>query len=385
MGREETKWRIRLNAEGKKGLRVLIFGSVASRLATKALVKALSPFASVGEVNWRYKSIPDKAHYTPLRILYRALECVYWSLRLFKKASIFQADILIAGSAYSTGLIGAIAGKLSRKPCIIRATGSDLRVGAQVLLDEGSFFRFHRKKFSSWALKNVSGVICVSKDLENIAKALGAKSSIVIPPPIDFSEFKENSVSAPEKERVIISVAILTPIKGMSYLIRAMRSISDSKLVIIGDGPEKKELESLSLNLGLSDRVFFLGWVNHGSQFWNRLQSSTVFVLPSISEGLPRALIEAMVCGLPVVATAVGGIPEVIRDGVNGYLVPPKDEEALSEAIEKILNDINFQKSASCENKKVAKDYIMSTVGRKIYDYLEEGVIKKTRRPSVSP
>ncbi|MFX0204880.1 MAG: glycosyltransferase [Candidatus Hodarchaeota archaeon] len=363
-------------------MRVLVFGSITSRLGTRALVRALSPFANVAEFNWRYKSIPSKVQYAPLRIFYRTLECVYWTLRLFKKASKFQADVIIAEFAYFTGLIGAIAGKLSRKPCIIRAIGSDLKVGAQALLVEGAIFRFQRKKVSSWALKNASGVICVSKDLENIAKSLGAKSSIVIPPPIDFSEFKENSTCAPRKDRVIISVANLTPVKGMSYLIRAMRSINDGKLVIIGDGPERKDLESLSLNLGLSDRVLFLGWVNHGLRFWNHLRNSTVFVLPSISEGFPRALIEAMACGLPVVATKVGGVPDVIRDGVNGYLVPSRDEEALSEAIEKVLNNINFRKSASYENKKVAKDYIMSAIGRKIYYYLEEDVIKARGRPN---
>lgn len=342
-------------------MRVLVFGSIISRLGTAAIVKALSPFASVKEVNWRYKSMPNRAHYTPLKIFYRALECVYWSLRIFKEICELQADIIIAEYAYSTGLIGVIAAKLSRKPCIIQAGGSDLKIGAQSLLGKGVV---------SWALKNASGVICVSRDLENIARALGAKSTTVIPPPLDLPDFEEKEFRRMDK--VIISIAILTPVKGISYLIRAMRRIHDAELVIIGNGPERKKLESLSLNLKLNDRVSFLGWVNHGSRFWNCLQKSTVFVLPSISEGLPRALIEAMACGLPVIATKVGGIPEVIKDGVNGFLVPPQNEEALAEAIEKVLNDVNFQKSASYKNKKVAKDYVLLTVGYRIYDYLKK-------------
>jgi len=79
-----------------------------------------------------------------------------------------------------------------------------------------------------------------------------------------------------------------------------------------------------------------------------------------------------MACGLPVVATDVGGVPEVVIDGVNGFLVPSMDEKALAEAIEYVFNDIDFRKRASVENVRAATEYHPSIIGQRIYDYLEE-------------
>jgi glycosyltransferase involved in cell wall biosynthesis len=158
----------------------------------------------------------------------------------------------------------------------------------------------------------------------------------------------------------------------MSYLIRAMAHLKDGSLVIIGDGPQRRKLESLSKHLELNDRVFFTGWISDRSKIFDYLKQSTVFVLPSLSEGRPRVLLEAMACGLPVVATDVGGVPEVVVDGVNGLLVPPRDEKALAEAIEHVFNNVDFRRRASAENVKATTEYLPSVIGQKIYDYLEK-------------
>ena len=344
----------------KDCLKILIFGSITSQSATESFANALLPFSNVRQVNWRYKPIPQIWYYSFLRILYRVLECIYWSLRLFKEVHSFQANIIIAQQAYLNGLIGTIAGIISRKSCFILAIGSDLKIYSQTLIG---------KSMISWMLKQVSGVICVSRDLEKIAKSFGARNTLVIPPPIDLSGLIERNF---RKSGDIISVARLEPVKGIPYLIRAMSLIKDSNLIIIGDGPERSALESLSLRLGLSDRIFILGQLDHNTEFWDRLQEATVFVLPSLSEGLPRVLLEAMTCGLPIVATNVGGIPEIITDGVNGYLVPPRNETALAEAIERVLNDDNFRRNASKENRKMARNYAISIIGQQLYYYLKE-------------
>jgi glycosyltransferase involved in cell wall biosynthesis len=158
----------------------------------------------------------------------------------------------------------------------------------------------------------------------------------------------------------------------MSYLIRAMAHLKDGSLVIIGDGPQRRKLESLSKRLELNDRVFFTGWISDRSKIFDYLKQSTVFVLPSLSEGRPRVLVEAMACGLPVVATDVGGVPEVVADGVNGLLVPPRDEKALAEAIEHVFNNVDFQRMVSAENVKATTEYLPAVIGQKIYDYLEK-------------
>jgi glycosyltransferase involved in cell wall biosynthesis len=342
-------------AMGKKYFRILVFGDMHSQSA--AISKALSPFAGVKEVDWKFKQIPNKARYAFLRIVYRTFECFYWSLRIFKEINKFHADIIIAEYAYFSGLIGTVAATASRKKCVIYSVGSDLKIDTRSLLG---------MRLVSWELRHSSGIICVSKDLENIAKLLGAKNTIAIPPPMDFSDCYEKNF---RKDWEIISVAALDPVKALSYLIRAMRRLNDAKLLIIGDGPERENLKSLSQNLGLNSRVFFLGQVRH-SMVWDFLQKAEVFVLPSVSEGCPRAIIEAMVCGLPVVATKVGGIPEVITNGVNGFLVPSQNEDALVEAIEKLLRDVNLRKKISNENRKKATKYDMRIIGQRMYDYL---------------
>ncbi len=338
-------------------MRVLVF----SDPNVSSIVEALSPFATVKKVNWHYKHIPDSAGYICLKIPYRTIEGFYWIVRVIREIYLFRADVVLAQYAYFCGLIGAIAAGLSGKIFVIRAVGSDLRVHSQSLVGKISVLL---------TLRIASGVVCVSKDLENRAQRLGAKSMIVIPSPLMLPRYDKTNVI--RKDKQIISVARLVPIKGMSYLIRAMTHVKDGSLLIIGDGPERKKLELLSSQLRLGDRVFFTGWISDRSTILRYLEQATVFVLPSLSEGLPRVLIEAMACGLPVVATNVGGVPEAVVDGVNGVLVPPRDEKALAEAIEYIFNDIDFQRRASAENMKVALDYLPSIVGQRTYDYLEK-------------
>lgn len=161
----------------------------------------------------------------------------------------------------------------------------------------------------------------------------------------------------------------LSSIKGIPYLIKAMTYLKEGTLLIIGDGPERKKSESLLHSLGLQDRVFLLGWVDR-QDMWRHLQQSTIFVLPSLSEGTPRVILEAMMCGLSIVATRVGGIPEMLTDGVNGILVPPRNEKAIAEAIKRVLDDPDFQRKASMENRMAVKKFETRVVGPRLYDYL---------------
>jgi len=243
----------------KRQLRVLIF--TYPSFVISSVVEALSPFAIVKEVAWQYKPLPPGLHYLWLKLFYRAIEGFYWSLHVFRESSRFQADIILVQWAYYNGLIGAIAAILSRKKYVIRAVGSDLKIWTQTQLGMGTV---------ALALKRASGVICVSKDLERIAQRLGARNTVVIPSPLDLSG--HSAKSSRKEDREIISVANLVPVKGISYLIKALTYIKDGKLVIMGDGPERKKLESLSSTLGVDDRVHFLGWVKHDSEFWDYLR-----------------------------------------------------------------------------------------------------------------
>jgi glycosyltransferase involved in cell wall biosynthesis len=133
--------------------------------------------------------------------------------------------------------------------------------------------------------------------------------------------------------------------KGHADLIRAAAEVSqkfhDAKFLLIGDGAERIRLEAMTAELGLSKTVLFLGL---RTDVPNILACCDLFVLPSWAEGLPNSVLEAMAAGLPVVATRVGGIPEIIDDGENGLLVAPRDSHALAVAILQLLGNEGLAK-----------------------------------------
>ena len=140
--------------------------------------------------------------------------------------------------------------------------------------------------------------------------------------------------------RRIVMVANLRPEKGQDTLLAAAPHIleryPDASFTFVGDGPRREALETLTRALGITGRVRFLGESRDVAPL---LAEHDLFVLPSRSEAFPNALIEAMATALPVVATAVGGIPEVVRPGVNGRLVQPDDVGALADAVLALMDD----------------------------------------------
>jgi len=131
---------------------------------------------------------------------------------------------------------------------------------------------------------------------------------------------------------------LVEPKKGLAVLLQAMAGLRDravAQLLIVGEGPAFPALRALSVRLGLSDRVVFAGVRR---DIAGLLPLMDVFVLPSLYEGFGIALVEAMAAGRPVVATAVGGIPEVVVQGETGLLVPPGDPGALGDAIAHLVN-----------------------------------------------
>jgi L-malate glycosyltransferase len=140
--------------------------------------------------------------------------------------------------------------------------------------------------------------------------------------------------------RRIVMVANLRPEKGQDTLLAAAPRIlaryPDASFTFVGDGPRRQALETLTRALGITERVRFVGESRDVAPI---LAGHDLFVLPSRSEAFPNALIEAMATGLPVVATDVGGIPEVVRPGVNGQLVSPDDDQGLADAVLALMDD----------------------------------------------
>jgi glycosyltransferase involved in cell wall biosynthesis len=163
----------------------------------------------------------------------------------------------------------------------------------------------------------------------------------VIPPGIAMDRFVPGNKAAarrglglPLDARIVGSAGRLVPVKAHHVLIRALALLPPPVVcVIAGDGPELSNLKRLTHELGLEGRIHFLG---HRDDLWEVYPAFDVFCLPSEAEGLPRTILEAQACGVPVVASAVGGIPEAVHPRA-GALVPPSDPHALAQALSGIL------------------------------------------------
>jgi len=177
---------------------------------------------------------------------------------------------------------------------------------------------------------------------------------------------------------VIAVVASLTANKGHGILLTAFRDIFLShpsvRLLIVGDGPLREQIEASTRQLMIDQAVVFTGI---RKDVFDLLQLSDIFVLPTqIREGLGVALIEAMAVGLPVIGTEIGGIPEVIEDGENGFLVSPGSSEQLAEVLKKLVNDQALRTVMGHRGRKIYEEkFTLPRMIRQIetlYDYLLE-------------
>jgi glycosyltransferase involved in cell wall biosynthesis len=172
------------------------------------------------------------------------------------------------------------------------------------------------------------------------------------------------------ERQVVLTVARLDPQKGYSYLLEAIQHVHDAIFVIAGDGPEKTALEVQADKLGIDDRVIFLGYRQDIPEL---LAGCDLFVLPSLYEGLPLSILEAMAAGKAVVATAVGGTPEAVLDGETGLLVPPSDPVALARAIREILSNPSLlRKMGATGRERVVREFSSATMVHRISHLYEE-------------
>jgi glycosyltransferase involved in cell wall biosynthesis len=155
-------------------------------------------------------------------------------------------------------------------------------------------------------------------------------------------------------EKVVTCVGRLYPLKGINYLIEAsshiVRSCPQTRFVIVSQGPQY-ELLKAQAQVTAPGKFIFTGWVDQ-SQLQGIFNMTDIFVLPSLSEGVPTVVLEAYAYEIPVVATDVGATRDILHDGVNGYLIPPRDSLALSEGVLKLLQDDQLSRTMGKKNRE---------------------------------
>lgn len=210
--------------------------------------------------------------------------------------------------------------------------------------------------------KSPDFVTAISRFLADRAYRLGAKKVEIIPNGVDLGEINDVLASRGGniKHRIVI-LARLSWEKDHKNLVAAMPRIlseyPDTEMVFVGDGPEKHNLEFRIQNLGLKDKIKFLGNLPHKTAL-EELAKADVFVCPSLAEGLGIVFIEAQALGVPVIGTSVGGIQDVITDNETGLLIKPGSSGAIAEAILKI-----FRMSPEEKNKMIER--AMASVAEK--------------------
>ncbi len=229
---------------------------------------------------------------------------------------------------------------------------------------------FYREKSKFWKLMEkliypfTNKLVIMDYSILNKIPIFARNKAIQINNPVDdkYFDFQET-----EKNMNIIHVGSFIKRKNQSCLIKAFSKISiknsKSRLILIGEGPEKKNCEELCIKLKIKDRVDFLGNIKNVK---DHLIKSAIFVMPSFSEGMSISILEALASGLPLVTTNFSPFHRrVTIDGKNGYLVEVNDENDMAEKIDLILNDNKLRIDMSAASKIISRDYSIKQVSKK--------------------
>ncbi|HEY8188550.1 MAG TPA: glycosyltransferase family 4 protein [Pyrinomonadaceae bacterium] len=226
------------------------------------------------------------------------------------------------------------------------------------------------------ALRPFQGIIAPSTELLNVARQLGVSSnrSAYIPNAVDANKFSPNVArgtlrelcNIPSDHVLILCPRRLVPKNGVEFLMESLPLIRQRleriSVVIVGDGPERQKLEARACELGLQDSIVFLG-SRSNDELPAFYADADIVAIPSLKEATSIAGLEAMAAARAVVATRVGGLPEIIEDGVTGLLVPPRDPEALAVAITRVLEEPELRRQLGLAARaRVEKEFTWEQV-----------------------
>jgi teichuronic acid biosynthesis glycosyltransferase TuaC len=243
----------------------------------------------------------------------------------------FDFDAIDAHYYYPDGVAAALLARHFNKPFVVTARGSDVNIIASHAVP---------RRLMLWAARRADTSIAVSEALASAMVAIGMTSQRieVLRNGVDLTRFRSHS-QADARRRLgwpdaptLIAVGNLLESKGQHVALEALASLPDFRLCCVGSGPQAGFLQSLARRLGVAERVLFCGSVAQDllSLYYS---ASDILVLPSTREGTPNVVLESLACGTPVVATAVGGIPEVVSTPIAGRLTGDRSAAQLVNAV----------------------------------------------------
>jgi len=296
-----------------------------------------------------------------------------------------NSDLVHAYWVVPGGLIGLIVGRLTRRPVVATAAGSDLTAAPKYRL---------ARLLTTLTLKHLDRVLPVSTPMKKIAMKLGLPGDrgtvIHGPVGIDTDDLKKTVQQQPFAEkygRSLVHVGNLTAPKRAETIIRALQKVTemyaDCRLIIIGEGNLRPSLEALADELGLRKHVSFCGALPH-EEVLNMLQGADVFVHCSDHEGLGMAIMEAMGAGLPVVASRVGGVPDLVREGETGFMISPDDVDKYAEKILLLLKNDQLRQKLGTNARHFAEKHLNKQTILAQLETVYEEILTSTRKRSAS-
>jgi glycosyltransferase involved in cell wall biosynthesis len=259
-----------------------------------------------------------------------------------RHATTFQPDIIHVFFGIPCGPIGWAIKRIRGIPYLISLRGAD------VPSDEVE--RFKRlypvlKPLVRFLWRDADALVAVSNGLRDIALETDDIPIQVIPNAIDLTRFTPLLSWEKEEDEIVtlLFVGRLIKFKNVETLLETAALVKEQtttpfRLEIVGDGVERPNLEEQAVDLGLGSTVKFRGWVDRDA-IAPHYQTADVFVTATIWEGMPNTVLEAMACGLPIVASEVQGCEDLVQHGKNGYLVPVKDAAAMAEAVLQLIDN----------------------------------------------
>jgi glycosyltransferase involved in cell wall biosynthesis len=270
---------------------------------------------------------------------------------------------------------------LLRKKIVAKVLAS--RLGNEAGALRGRYFLMGN--IMAYIVTKVDSFIAISQEIADGLKNDGVHTEKIVNIPnfIDTEKFYPVSsqkrhifkdVLSLNKEKIINFTGRIVERKGVEILVRAFAKnrglLISSNLIIVGIGPEESKIRNLLVELDIADNVRFIGQVANVEELY---QLSDIFVLPSYAEGMPNALLEAMACGLPVIASRIGGVVDVVEEGKTGILFEPGNVAELSSALKRLLEDGALRRKLGAEARKTIIEKF--SIDKVAYEYI--GLYKK--------
>jgi len=323
-----------------------------------------------------------KSNLAKIQLPFLFLSQLYYSMKIIKREDI---DVVHSHWIVSNGLVGAICKKVFGIKHVLTEHAAGL-----VALNKFPF----KHSLAGFILSNCDGISVVSSHvydrlLEFVHPRVlnDTKRKLeIIPMGVNTNQFKvnkdKNELKAKyniKSENVLLFIGRLAEKKGVVYLIKALPSIiskvPSTTLIICGNGPLKDECENLTKKVGMNDFIKFTGYITEEEKV-DYLSMTDLLIVPSIvtddgdTEGLPVVILEGLSMGKPIIASDVGGIKDVIKDRINGFLIEPKNSIMIAETVSELISNKELMLQFSKFSLKTAEEYDWNTIGKKYYLHL---------------